>query len=269
MTTSTEMTGIESGAKRFSRASVVRNARRVGVIAVAAAFATPLALPAFATTPDAGSQESLSAIVARDAQHVEGVVTAGENALGADRLDVQATTPEELEQILAELEAAAAAEIAAQEEAQAEQAAAANTNSGTAGAGSSSSSSSSSSSQAAAPAPAPAAASAGASGSSIANAALSQVGVSQDCVALVRRAIAAAGLPYTGMGSLFNLGPTIPMSAASPGDVIYYANGGVGIAHIAIYIGGGRAVHGGWSGYNTVVAGVDIGGSAPVFIDIT
>ena len=86
---------------------------------------------------------------------------------------------------------------------------------------------------------------------------------------LVRRSIAAAGLPYTGMGSLFNLGPTISMSQASPGDVIYYANGGTGRAHVAIYIGGGQAVHGGWSGYNTVVAGVNIGGSAPVFIDIT
>ncbi len=86
---------------------------------------------------------------------------------------------------------------------------------------------------------------------------------------MVRSAIAAAGLPYSGMNSLFNLGPTIPMSAASPGDVIYYADGGVGRAHIGIYIGGGRAVHGGWSGFNTVIAGVDIGGSAPVFIDIT
>ncbi|WP_347754334.1 NlpC/P60 family protein [Agrococcus sp. ProA11] len=266
MTTSTEMTGIESGAKRFSRASVVRNARRVGVIAVAAAFATPLALPAFATSSDAGSQESLTALVAQDAQQVSGVVTAGESGLGTDRLDVQATTREELEQILAELEAAAAAEIEAQEQAQAEEAAAANASSGTAGVGSSSGASSSAAP--AAPA-APAAASAGASGSVIANAALSQVGVSQDCVAMVRKAIAAAGLPYSGMGSLFNLGPTIPMSAASPGDVIYYADGGVGRAHIGIYIGGGRAVHGGWSGYNTVVAGVDIGGSAPVFIDIT
>ncbi|WP_405215970.1 NlpC/P60 family protein [Agrococcus sp. Ld7] len=271
MTNSTEMTGIESGAKRFSRASVVRNARRVGVIAVAAAFATPLALPAFATTNDGASQESLSALVARDAQQVSGVVTAGESGLGTDRLDVQATTPEELEQILAELEAAAEAERQAQAAAQAEQAeeaAAANARTSGATSGSSNSGSSSSSSSAAA-APAPAAASAGASGSVIANAALGQVGVSQDCVALVRRSIAAAGLPYSGMGSLFNLGPTIPMSAASPGDVIYYADGGVGRAHIGIYIGGGRAVHGGWSGYNTVVAGVNIGGSAPVFIDIT
>lgn len=253
MTTSTEMTGIEPGAKRFTRASVVRNARRVGVIAVAAALATPLALPAFASGTGAGSQESLSALVAQDAQSVSGVVTAGESTLEGVRLEVQATTPEELEQIRAELEAAA------QEEREQQEAAAAASSSSNSGSGSGSSSSSTAS----------ASASAGASGSVIANAALAQVGIAQDCVALVRKSIAAAGLPYSGMGSLFNLGPTIPMSAASPGDVIYYADGGVGRAHVAIYIGGGRAVHGGWSGYNTVVAGVNIGGSAPVFIDVT
>ncbi|HET8868368.1 MAG TPA: NlpC/P60 family protein [Agrococcus sp.] len=253
MTTSTEMTGIEPGGKkRFSRASVVRGARRVGVIAVAAALATPLALPAFAANSGSASEESLSALVARDAQSVSGVVTAGESPDA--RLDVQATTPEELQAILGELEAAAAAEREAQAQAQAE--AAASSSSSNSGSGSSSASASS-------------AAPAGASGSVIANAALAQVGVAQDCTSLVRRAIAAAGLTYTGMGNLSSLGPVIPMSAASPGDIIYYANGGTGSAHIAIYIGGGRAVHGGWSGYNTVVAGVNIGGSAPVFYDVT
>ncbi len=266
MTTSTEMTAIEpTGRKRLTRATVVRGARRVGVIAIAAALATPLALPAFASSSDAGSQESLSALVAQDAQSVNGVVTAGESGLDSARLEVQATTAEELQVIRAELEAAAAAEQQQREAAAAEAAAAATRTASQAPAAQSSSQSSGSSSAAAAPA----AASAGASGSVIANAALAQVGVSQDCVQLVRRSIAAAGLPYTGMGSLFNLGPTISMAQASPGDVIYYANGGTGRAHVAIYIGGGRAVHGGWSGYNTVVAGVNIGGSAPVFIDIT
>lgn len=263
MTTSTELTGTESGGKkRFSRATVVRGARRVGVIAIAAALATPLALPAFASSSDDASQESMSTLVARDAQTVDGVVTAGDSGLSAARLDVQATTPQELEQIRAELEAAAAAERAEQErqeQARQEQEQASAATGGTAGSSNSGSSTSVVS----------AAASAGASGSVIANAALAQVGVSQDCVQLVRKAIAAAGLPYTGMVNLGNLGPIIPRSQASPGDIIYYADGGTGRAHIGIYIGGGRAVHGGWSGFNTVVAGVDIGGSAPVFYDIT
>ena len=248
------MTAIESGdKKRINRASVVRGARRVGVIAVAAALATPLALPAFASSNEQATGESYSAFVAQDAQSVSGVVTAGESGIGAARLEVSATTAEELSAIRAELEAAAQreqAERAAQEQRAAQQQAATTR--------------SSSSSVAAS-----GAASSGVSGSAVANAALAQVGVSQDCVQLVRRSIAAVGLPYSGMGSLFNLGPTIPMSQAEPGDVIYYADGGMGRAHIGIYIGGGRAVHGGWAGYNTVVAGVNIGGTAPVFIDIT
>ncbi|QUW19855.1 NlpC/P60 family protein [Agrococcus sp. Marseille-Q4369] len=260
MTSPTEMSTDQPGKKRIDRAAVVRNARRVGVIAVAAALATPLALPAFASSSDSETGQSYSAFVAQDAQSVSGIVTAGESELSGSRLEVSATTAAELQEIRAELEAAAEAErreqaAAAEERATAERQERATTNSGTAGGSS-------------APAPA-AAAPAGATGSAIANAALAQVGVSQDCVQLVRRSIAAAGLPYSGMQSLFNLGPTIPMSQASPGDVIYYSNGGTGRAHIAIYIGGGRAVHGGWSGYNTVVAGVNIGGSAPVFIDIT
>ncbi|SDS32999.1 Cell wall-associated hydrolase, NlpC family [Agrococcus carbonis] len=240
------------GGKRFSRATIVRNARRVGVIAVAAAFATPLALPAFASGADQGSEESLSALVARDAQTVSGVVTAGESGLTEARLEIQATTPEELQAIRSELQAAAEAEA----ERQQEEAAAAAASRGTAGTGGGADAASS-------------AAPAGASGSVIADAALAQVGVSQDCVALVRRAIAAAGLTYTGMNNLSSLGPQIPRSQASPGDIIYYANGGTGRAHIGIYIGGDRAVHGGWSGYNTVVAGVDIGGSTPIFYDVT
>ncbi|ERG64031.1 hypothetical protein L332_06105 [Agrococcus pavilionensis RW1] len=264
MTSPTEKSADQPGKKRIDRASVARNARRVGVIAVAAALATPLALPAFASSSDNAADQSYSTLVAQDAQSVAGVVTAGESQAGGARLDVSATTAAELEQIRAELEAAAEAErreqAAAAERATAERQERAAANAGTAGAGGTAGGAS---------APAPAAAPAGATGSVIADAALAQVGVSQDCVQLVRRSIAAVGLPYSGMQSLFNLGPTIPRSQASPGDVIYYADGGTGRAHIGIYIGGGRAVHGGWSGFNTVVAGVDIGGSAPVFIDIT
>lgn len=268
VTSPTEMSADQPGKKRIDRAAVVRNARRVGVIAVAAALATPLALPAFASSSDTASGQSYSALVAQDAQSVSGVVTAGESELSGSRLEVSATTAAELQQIRAELEAAAEAErreqAAAAERATAERQERAAENAGPAATGGTAGTAGGSS----APAPA-AAAPAGATGSVIANAALAQVGVSQDCVQLVRRSIAAAGLPYSGMQSLFNLGPTIPMSQASPGDVIYYADGGTGRAHIGIYIGGGRAVHGGWSGFNTVVAGVNIGGSAPVFIDIT
>ncbi|WP_405218283.1 NlpC/P60 family protein [Agrococcus sp. Ld7] len=255
MTTSTNNLKPREDA-RMTRAAVVRGARRIGVIAIAAALATPLALPAFAA--DTGAEQLPSALSA-NAQTVSGVVTAGGNGLSDERLDVQATTAEQLSQIRAELEA----EMEREEQARAAATA------GTAGGGTAGGGTAAPSAAQSEPAQASTASAAGASGSVIAEAAIAQVGISQDCVAMVRRAIAAAGLPYSGMNSLFNLGPTIPMSAASPGDVIYYADGGVGRAHIGIYIGGGRAVHGGWSGFNTVIAGVDIGGSAPVFIDIT
>jgi cell wall-associated NlpC family hydrolase len=252
------MSADQPGKKRIDRAAVVRNARRVGVIAVAAALATPLALPAFASSSDIDSGQSYSALVAQDAQSVSGIVTAGESGLSAARLEVSATTPEELGAIRAELEAAAQREQEERAATQREQQQRA-TQQASSRSGSSSSSAAAASGGTAA----------GVSGSVVANAALAQVGAKQDCTALVRRAIAAAGIGYTGMGNLFKLGPTISMSQASPGDIIYYSNGGTGSAHVAIYIGGGRAVHGGWSGYNTVVAGVNIGGSAPVFIDIT
>lgn len=260
------MTALEpTRRKRFDRAAVVRGARRVGVIAVAAALASPLALPAFATGPGGGSEESLSALVAQGEQSLAGVVTAGER-LDGSRLEVTATTPEELEAIRAQLQAAADEERRQQQEAAAAASAArAAAAAATAGGGGGGAAGGAAATAPAAPAPQ----SAGVSGSAIANAALAQVGVSQDCVQLVRKAIGVAGLPYTGMGSLFNLGPTIPMSQASPGDVIYYSYNGMGGKHVAIYIGGGQAVHGGWVGNTTVIASVNIGGSAPVFIDIT
>lgn len=103
---------------------------------------------------------------------------------------------------------------------------------------------------------------------SISAAALSQVGQNQDCTALVSRSLAAVGINYRGApAGYMSLGPIVSASQAKPGDVIYYANGGTGFAHVAIYIGNGQAVHGGWHGNQTVVASAYVG-SGPVFISI-
>ena len=56
-----------------------------------------------------------------------------------------------------------------------------------------------------------------------------------------------------------------PVTDPLPGDLIYYVNGGGGWAHIAIYIGNGQAVHGGWNGNETRVATVNVG-SGPNYI---
>ncbi len=108
----------------------------------------------------------------------------------------------------------------------------------------------------------------GASGSAIASAAQGQVGQFQDCTALVERALRAAGVAGVGdesPASLLRFGT--PTSNPQPGDMVYYANGGTGFAHIAIYIGGGQAVHGGWNGGNTAVYSVNVG-SGPSFYSV-
>lgn len=120
------------------------------------------------------------------------------------------------------------------------------------------------------PTPAPAAARVAApavSGNAVAAAALAQVGINQDCTMLVTNALAAIGIHFHGWpADYMSLGHIIPAAAAQPGDLIYYANGGTGMAHIAVYIGNGMAVHGGFDG-TTKVFSANVG-SGPVFIRI-
>lgn len=101
---------------------------------------------------------------------------------------------------------------------------------------------------------------------SVAAAALAQVGVNQDCTALVTNALRAVGIYFHDWpAGYLSLGTVVSASEAQSGDLIYYADGGLGMAHIAVYIGNGQAVHGGWHGYTTVVASAYYG-SGPVFI---
>lgn len=86
----------------------------------------------------------------------------------------------------------------------------------------------------------------------IADAALAQVGVTQDCTMLATNALKAVGInfhgwpaEYAALGSWTN-NPV-------PGDIIIYQG------HVAIYIGNGQAVHGGWNGWTTVVSSVSCG----------
>ena len=100
----------------------------------------------------------------------------------------------------------------------------------------------------------------------IAAAALAQLGVNQDCTMLVTNALAANGIYYHGWPAGYLSLGTIT-SDPQPGDLIYYADGGMGMAHIAVYIGNGQAVHGGWNGSGTIVYSAYVG-SGPVFIHI-
>lgn len=114
--------------------------------------------------------------------------------------------------------------------------------------------------------PAPAASSG--MGASIAAAAYAQLGVAQDCTMLATNSLAAVGINYHGWpAGYLSLGRTVSAAEAQPGDLAYYENGGMGMAHIAVYVGNGQAVHGGWNGGTTALFSVNVG-SGPVFIRV-
>ena len=109
----------------------------------------------------------------------------------------------------------------------------------------------------------------------VVQAALNQVGVNQDCTMLVTNSLAAVGINFHGWPWQYQpaLGYYIPASQALPGDLIYYNNGGSpgpqGIwDHIAVYIGNGQAVHGGFNGNQTIVFSVNVIGAGPNFIRV-
>jgi len=115
---------------------------------------------------------------------------------------------------------------------------------------------------------APVAVSASGKGAAIVAAALSQLGVNQDCTALVSNSLRAVGINFhSAPAGYLSLGTVVSASQAQPGDLIYYSNAGEGMPHIAVYIGGGKAVHGGWNGYTTAIASAYLG-SGPTFIHV-
>lgn len=106
-------------------------------------------------------------------------------------------------------------------------------------------------------------------GAAIAAAAYAQLGVTQDCTMLVTNSLAAVGINFHDWpAGYLSLGRTVSAAEAQPGDLAYYANGGLaGQAHIAVYVGNGKAVHGGWNGSTTALFSVNVG-SGPVFIRV-
>ena len=85
--------------------------------------------------------------------------------------------------------------------------------------------------------------------SAIYAAAMAQLGVNQDCTMLVTNSLASVGISFHGWPQDYAaLGSWT--DAPVPGDIIIYSG------HVAIYAGGGQAVHGGWLGYQTVLSSV-------------
>ncbi|MGF9649577.1 NlpC/P60 family protein [Pseudarthrobacter oxydans] len=106
-------------------------------------------------------------------------------------------------------------------------------------------------------------------GAAILSAAYAQLGVMQDCTMLVTNSLAAVGINFHDWpAGYLSLGRTVSAAEAQPGDLIYYADGGAGMAHVAVYAGNGQAVHGGYNGNQTVVFSANVG-SGPVFIRVS
>ena len=105
-------------------------------------------------------------------------------------------------------------------------------------------------------------------GAAIYQAALAQLGTFQDCTLLVTNALKAVGINFHDWpAGYMSLGTVVPASQAQPGDLVYYANGGMGAAHIGVYAGNGQAIHGGWNGNQTVLNSANLG-SGPVYIRV-
>ena len=103
---------------------------------------------------------------------------------------------------------------------------------------------------------------------SIFQAALAQIGTVQDCTMLVTNALRSVGINFHDWpAGYLSLGTVVSEAEAVPGDLVYYKDGGLGLAHIGVYAGGGKAIHGGWNGDPTVMNTAHLG-SGPVFIRI-
>lgn len=107
-----------------------------------------------------------------------------------------------------------------------------------------------------------------AKGKAILSAAQDQIGVNQDCTALVSNSLKAVGINFHGWPAEYkSLGTAVSADQAQAGDIAYYADGGAGVAHVAIYAGNGQAVHGGWNGNQTVQTTANVG-SGPEYIRV-
>lgn len=99
-------------------------------------------------------------------------------------------------------------------------------------------------------------------GAAIAQAALAQLGVNQDCTMLVTNSVfRATGKYFHGWPTeYYALGDVV--ANPQPGDICIYPG------HVAIYIGNGQAVHGGWNGGTTAIASVNCSAGSPTYVRV-
>lgn len=122
-----------------------------------------------------------------------------------------------------------------------------------------------------APAPALSVASNSAKRDAVVAAALGYAAVNAqtDCTMLATNSLRAAGINFHGWPMDYMQLGTVT-SNPQPGDLVLYASNGFGQQHIAVYIGNGQAVHGGWNGMGTTIFSVNLPtGSAPIYVSPT
>lgn len=83
---------------------------------------------------------------------------------------------------------------------------------------------------------------------------------------LATNSLRAAGINFHGWPMDYMALGTVT-SNPQPGDLVLYQSNGFGQQHIAVYIGNGQAVHGGWNGMGTSIFSVNLPtASAPIFV---
>jgi cell wall-associated NlpC family hydrolase len=102
--------------------------------------------------------------------------------------------------------------------------------------------------KAAAPAPkAPVRAAAGVNATMLASA-YAQIGITQDCTAMVEKALGAAGIHVGDLAPMQFLSHGKVVSTPQPGDMVVQSG------HVAIYAGAGKVISGGMNGINATMA---------------
>lgn len=89
---------------------------------------------------------------------------------------------------------------------------------------------------------------------------MAMVGQKYKCTEVAQAAVEQAGLTgwkcYTEGNMTYHilepegfldLGTKVNKSEICPGDILYYADGGRGVFHVAVYVGNSQAVHGNWT----------------------
>ena len=218
--------------------------RQAAVVVAASGLVLAAGLPAQASSVSTDRQ----ALEATSLNFVSGSVTAPANAPFTLQLAATAGSIDGSEyraQVAAEEAAAKAAEQAAAEQAaavQAAQTAAAATYTAAAPATSAPAAVTTASST---PAPASNTAAPSNVGAALVASAYSQIGVAQDCTAMVEKALRSVGKSVGDLapGQFFQYG--VVVGSPQPGDLVI--TGG----HVAIYVGNGQVISGGLNGMNT------------------